>query len=109
MMTGIHKAGVGYTILQTVDVGLAALTENFALELAPIRVNTIAAGFVDTPLSALLLGEGLQARREELVRTLPARRVVQPEDIAFLAVHIMENRALTGATINLDGGQRLIP
>ena len=40
-----------------------ALTPNLALEIAPIRVNLIAAGFVDTPLSASLLGDGLEARR----------------------------------------------
>jgi NAD(P)-dependent dehydrogenase (short-subunit alcohol dehydrogenase family) len=36
------------------------------VEVAPIRVNLIAAGFLDTPLSASLLGDGLEARREEL-------------------------------------------
>ncbi len=76
--------------------------------MAPIRVNLIAAGFVDTPLSAELLGDGLEARREQLRATLPTRRVVGPADVAALAVHLMTNTALTGATYDIDGGQQLV-
>ena len=79
-----------------------------ALGLAPVRVNLIAAGFVDTPLSASLLGGGLEARREELRETLPIGRVVEPADVAALAVHIMTNTALTGATYDIDGGQQFV-
>ena len=79
-----------------------------ALQLAPVRVNLIAAGFVDTPLSASLLGEGLDARREELRSTLPIGRVVGPADVAALAVHLMTNTAVTGATYDIDGGQQFV-
>ena len=85
-----------------------ALIANLALEAAPIRVNLIAAGFVDTPLSAELLGDDLDARRDQLRATLPIRRVVGPEDVAALAVHLMTNTALTGATYDIDGGQQLV-
>jgi hypothetical protein len=78
------------------------------LELAPIRVNLIAAGFVDTPLSATILGDQLDARREQLRAALPIRRVVGPADIAALAVHLMTNTAVTGATFDIDGGQQLV-
>jgi NAD(P)-dependent dehydrogenase (short-subunit alcohol dehydrogenase family) len=79
-----------------------------ALELAPIRVNLIAAGFVDTPLSASLLGDALEARRDELRATLPIGRVVGPADVAALAVHLMTNTAVTGATYDIDGGQQFV-
>ena len=79
-----------------------------ALELAPIRVNLIAPGFVDTPLSASLVGDRLDERREELRAKLPIGRVVGPEDVAALAVHIMINTALTGATYDIDGGQQFV-
>ena len=79
-----------------------------ALELAPVRVNLIAAGFVDTPLSASLLGDQLEARRNELRARLPIGRVVGPADVAALAVHIMTNTALTGATYDIDGGQQFV-
>jgi NAD(P)-dependent dehydrogenase (short-subunit alcohol dehydrogenase family) len=85
---------------------MPALVANLALELAPIRVNLIAPGFVDTPLSASLLGDGLDERRNELRATLPIGRVVGPEDVAALAVHVMINTVLTGATFDIDGGQQ---
>ena len=84
------------------------LVANLALELAPIRVNAIAAGFVDTPLSARLLGDDLDRRRDQLRATLPIHRVVQPGDVAALAVHLMVNTALTGATYDIDGGQQIV-
>jgi NAD(P)-dependent dehydrogenase (short-subunit alcohol dehydrogenase family) len=87
---------------------MPALTKALALEIAPVRVNLIAAGFVDTPLSASLLGDQLDARREQLRATLPIRRVVGPADVAALAVHLMTNTALTGATCDIDGGQQLV-
>ncbi|MFF0290403.1 SDR family oxidoreductase [Streptomyces sp. NPDC005262] len=106
--TGGRRPGVGMAVMSAVTAALPALTANLALELAPIRVNLIAAGFVDTPLSATLLGDQLDARREELRATLPIRRVVVPADVAALAVHIMCNDALTGGTYDVDGGQQLI-
>jgi NAD(P)-dependent dehydrogenase (short-subunit alcohol dehydrogenase family) len=89
-------------------MALPALIANLALELAPVRVNLIAAGFVDTPLSASILGDKLEERRRQLREKLPIRRVVMPADVAALAVHIMTNTALTGATYDVDGGQQLV-
>ena len=60
------------------------------------------------PLSAAILGDQLDARREQLRTTLPIRRVVGPADIAALAVHLMTNTAVTGATFDIDGGQQLV-
>ena len=98
--------GVGLSSAMT--AALPALTASLALEIAPVRINLIAAGFVDTPLSASLLGDALDQRREQLRDTLPIGRVVGPADVAALAVHIMSNTALTGATYDIDGGQQLV-
>ena len=106
--TGARRPGIGLGIASALTAALPALTANLALELAPVRVNLIAAGFVDTPLSASLLGDELEKRRNQLRATLPIRRVVGPDDVAALAVHIMTNTALTGATYDIDGGQQLI-
>jgi NAD(P)-dependent dehydrogenase (short-subunit alcohol dehydrogenase family) len=106
--TGGKRPGIGLGIVPTVTAALPALTASLALELAPVRVNLIAAGFVDTPLSAALLGDELETRRNQLRATLPIRRVVGPADVAALAVHIMTNTALTGATYDIDGGQQLV-
>jgi NAD(P)-dependent dehydrogenase (short-subunit alcohol dehydrogenase family) len=80
--TGGRHTAPGNTLSGALTAALPALTKNMALELAPIRVNLIAAGFVDSPLSASLLGDQLEARREQLRKTLPIRRVVGPADIA---------------------------
>jgi NAD(P)-dependent dehydrogenase (short-subunit alcohol dehydrogenase family) len=95
-------------VISLLTAGMPALVKNLALELAPVRVNLIAPGFVDTPLSASLLGDGLDARRAQLRETLPIRRVVGPGDVAAVAVHLMVNTALTGATFDVDGGQQII-
>ena len=73
-----------------------------------IGLGMIAAGFVDTPLSASLLGDELENRRNQLRAMLPIRRVVISAAVAALAVHIMTNTALTGATYDVDGGQQLV-
>jgi NAD(P)-dependent dehydrogenase (short-subunit alcohol dehydrogenase family) len=106
--TGGRRTATGLTLISALTAALPALTRNLALEIAPIRVNLIAAGFVDTPLSASLLGDQLDARREQLRTTLPIGRVVGPADIARLAVHLMTNTAVTGATFDIDGGQQLV-
>jgi NAD(P)-dependent dehydrogenase (short-subunit alcohol dehydrogenase family) len=105
---GGRRPHIGLGVVSTVTAALPALTASLALELAPIRVNLIAAGFVDTQLSASLLGDELENRRDQLRATLPIRRVVTPADVAALAVHLMVNTALTGATYDIDGGQQLI-
>jgi NAD(P)-dependent dehydrogenase (short-subunit alcohol dehydrogenase family) len=100
-----HRVG----IVSAATAALPPFTAALALELAPTRVNLIAAGFVDTPLSAHLLGDALEDRRNELRTTLPIGRVVTAEDVAALAVHLMVNTALTGATYDIDGGQQFTP
>jgi NAD(P)-dependent dehydrogenase (short-subunit alcohol dehydrogenase family) len=106
--TGGRATGVGLSLIAAGTAALPALTANLALEVAPVRVNLIAAGFVDTPLSADLLGDQLDERRNQLRATLPIGRVVGPADVAALAVHLMTNTALTGATYDIDGGQQLL-
>jgi NAD(P)-dependent dehydrogenase (short-subunit alcohol dehydrogenase family) len=106
--TGGRSRGPGMSLIAAGTAALPALIANLAVEVAPIRVNLIAAGFVDTPLSASLLGDNLGARRDQLRETLPIGRVVGPADVAALAVHIMTNTALTGATYDIDGGQQLV-
>jgi NAD(P)-dependent dehydrogenase (short-subunit alcohol dehydrogenase family) len=106
--TGGRHRGPGLALIGAASAALPALIANLAVEVAPVRVNLIAAGFVDTPLSASLLGEDLDKRRDQLRATLPIGRVVGPADIAALAVHLMTNTAVTGATYDIDGGEQLV-
>jgi NAD(P)-dependent dehydrogenase (short-subunit alcohol dehydrogenase family) len=106
--TGARRPAKGQATAAMGTAATPALVANLALEIAPIRVNAIAAGFVDTPLSARLLGADLDARRAELRATLPIGRVVEPADVAALAVHLMANTAVTGATYDIDGGEQIV-
>jgi NAD(P)-dependent dehydrogenase (short-subunit alcohol dehydrogenase family) len=106
--TGARRPAKGQATAAMGTAAMPALVANLALEIAPIRVNAIAAGFVDTPLSARLLGADLDARRAQLRATLPIGRVVEPADVAALAVHLMANTAVTGATYDIDGGEQLV-
>ena len=104
--TGGRKISRELGLVSAATAALPPFAAALALALAPVRVNLIAAGFVDTPLSASLLGEGLDARRDELRAKLPIGRVVEPADVGALAVHLMINTAVTGATYDIDGGQQ---
>jgi NAD(P)-dependent dehydrogenase (short-subunit alcohol dehydrogenase family) len=106
--TGGRRAAAGRSFIAALMAALPAMTRTLAVEVAPVRVNLLAAGFVDTPLSAFLLGDQIDQRREQLRATLPIGRVVGPADIAALAVHLMTNTAITGATFDIDGGQQLL-
>jgi NAD(P)-dependent dehydrogenase (short-subunit alcohol dehydrogenase family) len=106
--TGGRRISRSLGIAGAATAALPPFVAALALEIAPVRVNLIAAGFVDTPLSASLLGDQLEERRAELRATLPIGRVVGPADVAALAVHLMSNTALTGATYDIDGGQQFV-
>jgi NAD(P)-dependent dehydrogenase (short-subunit alcohol dehydrogenase family) len=106
--TGGRRISRELGIVSAATAALPPFVATLALELAPVRVNLIAAGFVDTPLSASLLGGQLDERRAQLRDTLPIGRVVGPEDVAALAVHLMTNTAVTGATYDIDGGQQFV-
>ncbi|MEV4539449.1 SDR family oxidoreductase [Asanoa sp. NPDC049518] len=106
--TGGRRISRELGIASAATAALPPFVAALALEIAPVRANLVAAGFVDTPLSATLLGDQIDARRAELRATLPIGRVVGPEDVAALAVHLMANTALTGATYDIDGGQQFV-
>ena len=86
--------------------------ESFAralvLDLAPIRVNVIQPGYVDTPLFDSLLG----AQRDEILSAagakLPVQRIGKPEEIADAVLFLMRNGYMNGATLTIDGGGLLV-
>jgi len=106
--TGGRHAARGVALIPAAGAALPAVTKNLALKLAPIRVNLIVAGFVDAPPSAALPRDRLRKRREPLRTMSPIRGVVDAADVAALAVQLMTNPAITGATFQLDRGQRLV-
>ena len=85
-----------------------AFARSLAIELAPIRVNTIQPGLIDTPLIDELVGE----RKRDLVAMqaarLPVKRIGTPEDIADAVLFLMKNGFVTGITLTVDGGHTLV-
>ena len=106
----VRKFSREYGITPAAFAVLPPFAAALALELAPVRVNLIQAAFVDTELAASYFADeaALEARREELRTTSPIGRVVEPADVAAAAVDLMANTAVTGATVDVDGGQRLV-
>lgn len=98
----------GVLIGAAVNAAIDAVAKGLALEIAPVRVNTISPGVIDTPLHARMPDE----MRENLFATsaarLPVGRVGRPEEIGMMAVQVMENGFLTGAVIEVDGGWNVL-
>ena len=97
----------GYVIGACINGALEAATLSLALELGPagLRINTIAPGFIMTPLfAALHEPEDVAERKAEAERRLPVGRVGKPEEAASVAMLFMTNGFVTGQVLVLDGG-----
>jgi NAD(P)-dependent dehydrogenase (short-subunit alcohol dehydrogenase family) len=93
------------SVLQgAINAALEALAGGLALERAPVRVNTVSPGLVDTPLHAAMSDADRQAMFDKAATRLPARRVGQPEDIASAILFVATNPYATGSTVTVDGG-----
>jgi NAD(P)-dependent dehydrogenase (short-subunit alcohol dehydrogenase family) len=85
-----------------------ALARALVLDLAPIRVNTISPGYVDTPLFDGLLGENREAVLANAAASLPVKRIGRPEDIADAVLFLMKNGYVNGINLAVDGGGLLV-
>ncbi len=98
------SGGVGSASCGAVE----ALARSLAVDLAPIRVNTIAPGLIETPLIAEVLGANAAAIVASEAKRLPVRRVGRGEDIADAVLFLMKNGFTTGITLTVDGGRTLV-
>jgi NAD(P)-dependent dehydrogenase (short-subunit alcohol dehydrogenase family) len=95
----------GGSVLQgAINAALEALARGLALELAPVRVNTVSPGLIATPLWDKLDAQARQTMYEGAAARLPARRVGQAEDIANAVVYLASTPFATGSTVLVDGG-----
>ncbi|HEX8539379.1 MAG TPA: SDR family oxidoreductase [Cystobacter sp.] len=102
------RPGPGGAVIAAVNGGLVALARSLALELAPVRVNVISPGWIDTPMWEVIAGAAKQERLEQHARRLPVGRVGLPADIGHAALFLMGNGFTTGETLHVDGGHRLV-
>jgi NAD(P)-dependent dehydrogenase (short-subunit alcohol dehydrogenase family) len=96
------------SIVAAANGALAAFARSLAVELAPIRVNAVSPGVVETPSWNEMPEEERNAFFENLSKQLPARRIGQANDLADAVLFLMQNRFTTGTVLHVDGGHRLI-
>ena len=106
--TSAWRPYTGSSVVAASGGAIEALGRALALELAPIRVNTICAGIVDTPLLEDYYGKQRKEILRDLVSHLPVGRIGTPEDIADGVIFLMGNGFITGTVLHIDGGKLLV-
>ncbi|MDR5809183.1 SDR family oxidoreductase [Caballeronia sp. LZ019] len=98
----------GTAVLAAASAAMEALARGLALELAPVRVNTLSPGPIDTPILRKALGDARDPVVAHLEKTLPLHRPGTPSEAGAGVVFLMVNGFMNGATLNVDGGARLV-
>jgi NAD(P)-dependent dehydrogenase (short-subunit alcohol dehydrogenase family) len=104
-----RAAAPGTAGIAAINAAVEALVKPLAAELAPIRVNGVSPGFVDTPWWNGLPAEARRAYFAHAAEVLPVRRIATADDIAEAVVLAATNPNLTGTVIEADGGARFVP
>ncbi len=94
----------GSSVVTAINSAIEGLGRALALELAPIRVNTISPGITDTPIYSGMQAEDKEALFKKVASSIPVKRVGKPEDIAQAVLFLMDNAYTTGSTLYVDGG-----
>ncbi len=102
------RSKIGLTAITSAYSAVEALARSLALELGPIRVNTLRPGFIDTSMWDFLSGAEVAALRERVRERFPTRRLGTPADVGHAAVFLMANPYVTGTAIEITGGEHLV-
>ncbi len=102
-----QKPVPGSSVITAINSAIEGLGRSLAMELAPIRVNTVSPGIVDTPMYAGMAPDEKEAMFKEVVASVPVKRIGKPEDIAQAVLYLMRNGYTTGSTLYIDGGTAL--
>ncbi|MGF7237976.1 MAG: SDR family oxidoreductase [Frankia sp.] len=103
-----YRPTVSGAIVAAANGALESLAYALALELAPIRVNVVSPGWVDTPVWDTLAGVDRTAAFEAMAKRLPVGRIGTPVDLAHAYLSAIRNGFITGSVLHVDGGQRLV-
>ncbi len=98
----------GAAIVGAVNGALESLTKSLALELAPIRVNAVSPGTIDTPIRASMPEAARRDMLAKIAASLPVGRVGESEDIAQQILTFMTLGFATGSVVYIDGGALVI-
>ncbi len=111
LFTGIvtQKPLPGTSMYAAVGAATEAAARVWALELAPLRINTVVPGIIRTPVWDGLMGaEAAAAHLDGVASMLPVGRVGEADDVAQAVTFLMSNGFVNGTTLAVDGGHRLI-
>lgn len=86
------------------NAAIGALGRSLAAELAPVRVNVLVAGIIDTPLWSFLPPDVRGGLLRETALASPVGRMGEPDDIAVSVLHLLTNTFITGSVMHVDGG-----
>ncbi|MBD5796675.1 short chain dehydrogenase [Bacillus pseudomycoides] len=103
-----YKTMAGSATLGAVNAAVSNLGETLALELAPIRVNIVSPGIIDTPSRSKMPLKARDKFYKEIANKLPVKRVGQAKDVADGVLYLMQNQFVTGTTLHVEGGHTLI-
>ncbi len=95
------------SVVAAINSAIEGLGRALAIELAPVRVNTVSPGIVDTPLYAGMAPDKREVMFKEAAASIPAKRIAKPEEIAQTVLYLMTNGYTTGSTLYVDGGATL--
>ncbi|MEI9411731.1 SDR family oxidoreductase [Mesorhizobium salmacidum] len=95
------------SVVAAVNAALEGMVRALAVELAPIRVNAVSPGWVDTEIWAQVAGDRKAETLAAMAERLPVGRIGQPDDIADAIFFLMGNGFTTGTTLHVEGGHRL--
>lgn len=98
----------GFACGAAINGAIEALGRALALELAPVRVNTVSPGVVHTEVWNIFPKAAQQEKFDLLARRLPVGRIGKPEDVAQAVLYLMSNGYTTGTTLFIDGGEGLV-
>jgi NAD(P)-dependent dehydrogenase (short-subunit alcohol dehydrogenase family) len=104
-----YRPAPGGSLAAIVNGALESMVRALALELAPIRVNAVSPGWVDTPLwDQLATPDAKQARLSQMAARLPGNRLAGPADIAHAISYLIEDNYVTGTVLHAEGAQLLV-
>jgi NAD(P)-dependent dehydrogenase (short-subunit alcohol dehydrogenase family) len=98
----------GMATVTATFAALETLSQALALELGPLRVNTLRPGVIDSDMWSFLDEAGREKLRQKVRETFPVRRIGTVEDVGHAAVFLMTNPYVTGAVLEISGGETLV-
>ncbi|MED4752242.1 SDR family oxidoreductase [Brevibacillus choshinensis] len=103
-----YKSMVGSSALGAVNAAVSNLGQTLALELAPIRVNVVSPGIIDTPSRSKMPEDTRQQFYATVGNKLPVKRVGTAQDVALSVLYLLQNSFVTGTVLHVEGGHILV-